>query len=415
MKRLVLLSLLSLTACSSGVTEVVVTLDAQSQVAAMSGDVHVIVRGGPASGATYDSPSALDITVPVGAGANRQFPLQVTVAPRGGDASRRWAVDAMAVQSGTSTVIATARVHGSFVEGNTLRIGLVLEDACLNVVCDADQTCRGSVCVDATYVTLGTDAGPSDAGIDSGDAAVDAAFPQYCPGADVYSPNADAGSLRGDGGVPLTYPAPVPCPVVHARDAPCTGTPELDDICFTESHQIGAAFCRVPCGTDNPDGGTPILDENRCQAIHHDSHCVATVAGNIDPNQYMCTEPCNPLDDVGCAPGLHCQLIAAYDDRKMITECSFIDPLPRHMNEACEVVGGDTEPSYDGCAPGYFCSWTNICGDPMMQGYGCLQICDRDPVSPILECPSGSYCYDYTTAGYEDLVGGLHLGVCYPN
>lgn len=417
MKRIALLALLSLMGCSSGVTEVVVTIEAQSQAAAMAGDVHLIVRGGPAGGTGYDAPSALDVNVPVGAGASRTFPLHVTVAPSHGDASRRWALDAMAVQTGTSTVIATARVRGRFVEGNTLRIGLVLEDACLNVPCSADQTCRGGVCVDSSYVAPGTDAGTSmDAGVDSGDGGLDGAVPQYCPNPDTYLPNPDAGSLRDDGGVPIAYPAPVPCPVNHVRDAPCSGTATADDLCYTQSHQVGAAFCRVPCATADPDGGTPVLDEARCQAIHPDSHCVLTSGGNLDPGRYLCSEPCNPIDDVGCAAGMHCQMINDTSDLRLFTECSYLVAQPRHQYEACLVVDGVTEPGYDGCAAGYLCSWTRICGNASVQGYGCLQICDADPVSPVLACPMGAHCSDFASlGGYDDVIAGRHMGVCFPD
>lgn len=408
MKRMSIVALLVLTGCAKNVTEVALTVEAGSQIRAMTGAVHLVVRGGPASGTGYDDPPAIDVDIPVGSGASRAFPLHVAVAPQNGDASRRWSIEASALQSGTQTVLATARVRGSYVDHRSLAIELVLEDACLGTVCGADQTCRGGSCVDSTYVP------EVDAGV-VGDAGVDANLPRHCPSADVYAPDAAAGSLNDDAGVAPTYLPLEACNPTHTRGLACPSSTHPDDVCFTERQQPGLAFCRVPCGMDDPDGGAAILDEARCQQIHPDSHCEGALGADPDLDGYYCSVPCNPIDDVGCPNGTRCALLDSYERARLYTACWAPDPDPGHQLEPCGVDGPNTSPVLGGCGVGYRCTWESICGSTTDQGYVCAQLCDLDPYAPRLGCPAGSSCAGMRAPPFDDLYEGMHVGVCRPN
>jgi hypothetical protein len=161
-----------LSSCTSGVTQVVVSIDAESMWRDGPTAVRFVVRGG-AAGASALEPPARDVTLMVGDGEAYAFPVDITVAPVDGDATRSWAVDATATNTVTNAT-ATVRVRGAYVAGRTLRVSLLLEDSCAGVACSADQTCRANRCEDAAL-----DGGPLDGGVDAGphDQAVDAGPP----------------------------------------------------------------------------------------------------------------------------------------------------------------------------------------------------------------------------------------------
>jgi hypothetical protein len=85
--------------CADKVTQVVVSIDAESSWRNDTTSVRVVVRGGAAGDAGLENPSR-DVTLMVGAGESYTFPIDVTVAPLNGDVSRRWAVDATGGQHG---------------------------------------------------------------------------------------------------------------------------------------------------------------------------------------------------------------------------------------------------------------------------------------------------------------------------
>jgi hypothetical protein len=149
--------------CGSKATQVIVTIDAEEGVRAAGPRMHVVVLGGVGR-TTAPTASRFDRVLTPGIG-DPAYPLKFVLAPLDGDVGRSYSVTATAETSGTpSTSVAQARVIGGYVEGETQYVRLVLEDACLNVSCGDELTCKAGICVDAR--TGGdVDAGVLDAGV----------------------------------------------------------------------------------------------------------------------------------------------------------------------------------------------------------------------------------------------------------
>lgn len=405
----------SASGCADNVTQVVVSIDAESSWRSNPTSVRVVVRGGAAGDAGLENPSR-DVTLVVGAGESYSFPVDVTVAPLDGDASRRWAVDATAVNTVTNAT-ATVRVRGSYVSGRTLRVDLVFENTCAGIMCDSDETCRAGACVDADVLTgpmdAGVDAGPTDGGPD-GDVsdAGDMGVPLHCPDPDIRIPDPNAGSLDNEGTPPEAYPALVTCPNNHAVGAACSATASPSDICYTARHQAEQAYCRTPCNLDDGLGGL-LGDDPICSTtVHPDSRCIPALGFGSEPDRYLCSLPCNPFDDVGCPAGLHCQAISDSTIEAFFTDCFELDEDPRHHLEPCSIENGQPYPYLPGCAPGYTCSYDAVCGVAGTQGYVCAQICDPDESTPQVTCPAGSGCYRLADSTYDDAIGPTYIGRC---
>jgi len=413
------LLLLGTAGCADNVTQVVVSVDAESAWLSDRTTVQVVVRGAPAGDAGFEGPSR-DVTLNVGEGESYAFPIDVTVAPLDGDTSRRWSVDATAVNTVTNAT-ATVRVRGTYVSGRTLRVALLLENTCAGVVCATDQTCRAGICVDSAMtqpVDAGVDLGV-DAGMDLGssDAATDgevgdSAVPLNCPDPDVRIPNPLAGTLDdlSDGGMPASYPALVTCNVNHAPGALCGATADPTDICYTARSTNNVAYCRTPCTQPVLDGG--FGDDPVCATIHPDSRCIRALGNGTDPDRMLCSIPCNPFDDVGCPVGLHCMAINDSADGTFSTTCLALDDDPRHQNEPCAIVDGEPYPSFEGCAPGYVCGYDAVCDADSPAGNVCLQICDADPDNPRVACPANATCARLANGSYDDAIGPIIMGRC---
>lgn len=166
MKNLVQwLLLLLVVGCSNNATSVVVTVDAEPGVVADSARLHLIVLGG-AGRTTAPSAARFDRVLAPG-GADPAYPFVFTLAPLDGDVGRSYGVTATA-ETADGALVAQTRAIGSYMEGRTLTIHLLLEDVCRGVICSDEQTCRGGECVDAR-TGADTDAGtPEDAGTDLG-------------------------------------------------------------------------------------------------------------------------------------------------------------------------------------------------------------------------------------------------------
>jgi len=401
--------------CADNVTQVVVSVDAESSWGNDTTSVRVVVRGGAEGDAGLDSPSR-DVSLMVGAGESYAFPIDVTVAPLDGDASRRWAVDATALNTVTN-VTATVRVRGTYVSGRTLRVALVFENTCAGVTCDSDETCRAGSCVDAGVVTApvdaGVDAGPSDGGLDSEVSDMgDVGVPAYCPEPDIRVPNPTAGTLD-NAGTPPSYPTLLTCLPNHQIGAECAGGMSDTDICFSARAHGGDAYCRTPCTLSPGDGGPPIDDPICSSTVHPDSRCIPVVGFDAEPDRALCSLPCNPFDDVGCPSGLHCAAISDSEIEAFFTDCVELDANPRHNLEPCSIVAGETYPTPAGCAPGYTCGYDSVCSDASgLQGYVCMQICDADDPTPQITCPVGASCYRLVNGTFDDAIGPAFIGRC---
>jgi hypothetical protein len=371
-----------LAGCSEDVTEVVVTVDAESTFSQSITELRVVVRGAAAGDAAFEPTPARDVTLTVGEGQSYAWPIVLTVAPRDGETSRRWSVEATATNAMNAT--ATVRVRGSYVSGRTLRVSLELQNSCVGVICSPTTTCREGACVDAELSNV-ADAG-HDSGVSSDAGMAEGGVPRHCAAADLRIPNADAGTLDDDAGVRPVYPVLATCATNHTPGQLCTGTSIGNDICFTGRDQGGPAYCRLPCSFTESDGGVR-QDDPLCQsAVHPDSHCTYVV-GSTDPDRSLCSIPCNPFDDVGCVAGQHCVAAADTERDTFTTDCKKLDTDVGSQFEPCTIVNGLTYPTVVGCAPGYVCGYDDICG-VNQQGYVCMQLCDPDPDNPRLTCPA---------------------------
>lgn len=390
--RLLMLALVLMTSggCDEPVTEVVVTVEAESTFASAPTDLRITVRGAAHDADEFEPPSR-EVTLAVGPGRTYAFPVDVTVSPRGGDASRRWQVDAIATTTDRMHSV-TVRVRGSYVDGRTTRVSLLLEDACDGVVCGDALTCVAGVCA---AIPGDTSTGPM-------------LSPKHCALHLVREPSSTDHSLDANGVAPV-YPAVETCPANHDPGDACSSATQPDDLCFSERAGRGAAFCRIPC-TPSPTGVGSIEDDPRCQQFHPDSHCVATVGLESEPDRSLCTIPCNPIDDVGCPDGLHCLSYVNTDGSTMATNCVELEPDPGHQGEPCSIVDEMPYPDLYGCDVGYLCGYDSVCGEVGNDGAVCVQLCDLDDADPRVACPSGTECVEFPS--YDDALGPIRVGRC---
>lgn len=204
--------------CSSQPTQVIVTVDAESGVRAAATQLHLVV------GDRFDQ-----------ALTGQAYPFELALAPLNGDASRVWSVTATASAS-DGAFVGRARAVGGYVEGQTLFVRLLLEDSCRGVVCGADETCSGGVCVDAGGVVVPS--GDAGVGSDAGDAGVDLGRDAGDAG------TRDAGPVDGGGTCPAFLPGTwhivgtqglvrTDCPPAFARDVAATVLADLQTVCPT--------------------------------------------------------------------------------------------------------------------------------------------------------------------------------------
>jgi|GEM_PF-385073 len=181
------------TGCGKPATAVVVTIDAEPGVRLEASRLRLVVLGGVGR-ATAPAASRFDRLLTPGVDDDPAYPFNLALAPLDGDVGRSYSVTATA-ETATGTFVGQVRIIGGYVEGETLSVRLLLEDACRAVVCGDEQTCKAGACVDARTqgdvdagmtdagerdaggVDAGTDAGATDAGTDGGelDASIDAA------------------------------------------------------------------------------------------------------------------------------------------------------------------------------------------------------------------------------------------------
>jgi len=192
MKRLLLPIALAALACSEDPSQLMVHVQADSIVAAAGGRLQIEVFGGADPSAPL-SPVATEVVDPA------EYPYVLAIAPRNDDASRHWRVEATLTSSlGTLTRTAT----GTFAEGETKRLDLLLEADCVGVSCDAETTCFTGVCDDdrIDVASLPPWEGPLDGVLDAGtpstpDGGVDDAGPLEDSG-----PPEDSGPVEDDAG-----------------------------------------------------------------------------------------------------------------------------------------------------------------------------------------------------------------------
>ena len=147
--------------CGNKATQVIVSIDAEPGVRLDSASLHLVVLGGVGR-TTAPTASRFDRVLTPGTAADPAYPFELALAPLDGDVGRSYSVTATA-ETATNSFVGRVRIIGGYVEGETLRVRLLLEDACRSVVCEDEQTCRGGECVSAR-ADAEVDAGMTDAG-----------------------------------------------------------------------------------------------------------------------------------------------------------------------------------------------------------------------------------------------------------
>ena len=316
--------------CGAKATQVIVILDAEPGVQLDSTQLHVVVQGG--SGGTISTGGPLDelLTPGMGTPADPPYPFKLAIAPLGGDVSRSYSVTATALDG--DTIVAQARIIGGYVEGEVVTVRLVLEDACVGVICGEGLTCKAHVCVDAR-TGEDADAGVRDAGLadgglsDAGEA--DAAMSDAGVGdlgfdAAVNDLGLDAGADSGtamddagppdlgapdlgpadlglwDLGPPDLGPPDLGPPDLGAADlgtdlgARCTGSCDDFNPCTDDSCNLGTGLCVHTNNTAACDDGDPCTVGNVCSA----GACSVGIAKNCDDTNVCTTDSCTAATGV---------------------------------------------------------------------------------------------------------------------
>lgn len=199
--RAALFSMLSLAvlvapACSTRPrTQVMVEVYAEPGVRARLTSVHLRAQGFDATGLEPGQTFDRDVSAPL------TFPISLAIVPQGEDPTRTFRFEAVGFEG--SEQVSVVRARSGFRAGQTLRLVLVMEDACAGLSCNALETCRAGACVDATIDPATLSPLDSDASVDAAradaatspmdDAAIDAPGPMLDAGLDAASSMDDAG------------------------------------------------------------------------------------------------------------------------------------------------------------------------------------------------------------------------------
>lgn len=145
-------------------TQVMVFVDAEPGVRASTTMLEVMVEGSSGRAPADFALRELSTVSPI-------WPVRVALVPLDGETQRVYRVTVRAIGASAETpTVAEARVISGYRIGETIRIDLLLQDACVaHAPCSATETCVDGVCVDATVdpnglPTLGADAGALDSG-----------------------------------------------------------------------------------------------------------------------------------------------------------------------------------------------------------------------------------------------------------
>ena len=251
-----------------------------------------------------------------------EWPLEVALAPRGGDADRVYLAVATARDEG-GEALAEVRAISGYQKGKTVSLLLLFEDSCLRTVglCSPEQTCRSGGCVDA-HVDVARlpvyERDPNGEPILTPHWSTDA-------GARPDAATDDAGADAGDGGPGTPDAAPPP---------QCTRAPDCDD----GDPCNGAESCTAGrCGGAEP-FACPQLEEacrvNVCVNDDGEARCEAQSAHE--------GESCRDADDTS-EPSASC----ARDYACREGECVAVAVDDCEADGPCEQLGG-CDPD-DGC------------------------------------------------------------------
>ncbi|MCS6799310.1 MAG: hypothetical protein NZ898_12440 [Myxococcota bacterium] len=294
-------------------TQVTVYVDAQPLVRAETSEVILVVRGGPADSPVLAVREERRVSEPA-------WPIDMTLVPVGGDASRLFEVEATA-RDVTGALVAQVRLRSGFVAGRAREVRLVLEDRCRGVDCGPKRTCRAGTCVepDEPDPTDGLDGGVDGGGGGrcSADAECDDRNP--CNGIE----RCVEGTCRF--GERLVCDDRVDCTVDRCEPSGCVNVPD-DGACT----RAAGGRCDPVHGCQYPtcDSSTCVSDgcfEARCRGslcervarcgegeTCCDGRCVATRCEDGNPctmdflDRTSCRCASRPLTGVECSDGNAC-------------------------------------------------------------------------------------------------------------
>lgn len=270
------------------------------------------------------------------------------VVPRGGDASRRFEVVAVARFGGQE--IFRTRARTGFVAGQTIRLDVYVASQCLGIArrCETDETCGVAGCTSADVDPVGQPSSPGgelDGSDPRGDSPM-ATLGEGCSTSEECAPASPECTTLWWGG---------------ARTAcmrPCAG----DDECAAGSRCIlehdERLYCAIGCDPVRPFEGCP--EGTHCVVVGGEdpfvwaTHCGDWWSGNA-PRYADCD-----MSSFACAPGLIC-----HSHHEGVFRCT--DP--------CEVTpDGDR-----GCPEGFYCFAQFVDSVPGRTYGSCLPFGDWPP------------------------------------
>jgi len=128
--------------CSGDVTGVLIRLDAAPGLRAAAATIAVEVRG-PEGDVAFSDSAPVD-----------QWPVQLSLAPAGGDASREWRLRSE-LRDADGAVLASLRARAAYVAGEVRVANLAFDEGCRGVPdCGEEQSCVAGSCTGACVELL---------------------------------------------------------------------------------------------------------------------------------------------------------------------------------------------------------------------------------------------------------------------
>lgn len=410
---------LTLAACSTDLTELIVIVDTDLAVPAQLDEIVVTTQSATGAvktaSATLTGSSSLPMTVGLRPGADESASVTVYVRGR---------------LAGAEQVVAHVSTHFLAGERRVLRIDLT--SACVGVVCADSQTCSRGSCepatVDPTTLPRFTGTVPGrreDAGVAPVDAGETDAGASDAGSSDAGSSDASADDAATD--------APPGC----ARNADCTD----DDACNgVEQCDTGVCLPGTPVSCDDGIGCT--VDRCTASACEHtatDAACTVSPGGTCDAT-FGCQYPtCTPLNCAGdgctsaACSGVVCERTSLCTggtmccaDACVAAGCDDGDPCTADACGAtgCEhtVTPGAACSDGNACTAGDACNAAGACVGPFTLFCTDRNLCTNDScvarsgcqfIPNSARCDDGNACTAADACSLGACVGGLGVA-CTP-
>ncbi|MBO6940154.1 MAG: hypothetical protein JJ863_34600 [Deltaproteobacteria bacterium] len=277
MKRAIAIAALLVASCSDPeVSQIMLRIEADPGVAAMTRSIQIQIDGGATRSAFV---AAETVTLDGG-----DFPRTIAIAPKGDDPSRFYRVVVFArresIDDPVAETFAQAALVGTYVRGETRTVVIRLEDSCIDVPCGTTQHCTGASCVEPPLVEPEPlDGGMGDMGMPPSDMG---------PGRCATDADCDDG---------------IDCTIDACTTGNCTFEP-VNAMCPTPSNVCVRAVCDLVAGCmDEPRSG-PCDNGDFCDGA--DTCIDGTCTGGDSPCVGMST--CDESMDrcTGCVGSADC-------------------------------------------------------------------------------------------------------------